>query len=437
MPFGMTLPFSKEVLNFNKPTKLMKIKFDKNLATMLFLGLVSGLPLALILSTLKALLSDKGFDLATIGFFSLVTLPYSLKIFFAPIIDSCSIPFLTKAIGQRKSWIILTQIILIIFISSLGLVTISNNIGLIATFALLVAFASASQDIVIDAYRIEIIKKEDQGLAASLYVYGYRIGLLISGAGALVLSDLMGWESVYLMMALFMFIGIITTLFADESRKNWQQKKYDFSSWFKESVLNPLYDFTQQQKWLIILAFIVCFKLGDAFAGNLTLPFLLELKFSKTEIATIVKSFGLFATLFGALAGGILVKKIGINKSLWIAAIAQMLSNLSFCYLSQVGHDLDILYLVIFVENFSGGIGDSVFVAYISGLCSLSFSATQYALLSSLATVARSTLSSTAGVFAKEFGWYNFFILSTFLAIPGLIFLFLLTIRNKSANLAS
>ncbi|MBU6338694.1 MAG: AmpG family muropeptide MFS transporter [Rickettsiales bacterium] len=410
----------------------MKVKFDKNLAAMFFLGAVCGLPLALILSTLKALLSDKGFDLATIGFFSLVTLPYTLKIFFAPIIDSCSVPFLTKILGQRKSWIVLSQMVLIIFISTLGLVTITNNISLIATFAFLVAFASASQDIVVDAYRIEIIKKEDQGLAASLYVYGYRIGMLISGAGALVLSDLIGWDAVYFMMGLFMITGIITTLFVDESRKNWQQKKYNFSVWFKESVFQPLYDFTHRKQWLVIFAFIICFKLGDAFAGNLTLPFLLELKFSKVEIATIAKSFGLFATLFGAFFGGILVKKIGINKSLWIAGFAQMMSNLSFSYLAQIGHDTNTLYFVVFIENFSGGIGDSVFVAYLSGLCNLSFSATQYAVLSSFSTIARSTFSSTAGVFAKEFGWYNFFILSTFLAIPGLIFLFLLTIKNRN-----
>ena len=321
-------------------------KFDKNLAIMFFLGSVSGLPIALILSTLKALLSDKGFDLKTIGFFSLVSLTYTLKFFFAPIIDSFGLPILTKTFGQRRSWIIFSQIILIIFISALGLVTISANLTAIAVLAFLVAFASASQDIVIDAYRIEIIKKEDQGLAAGFYVYGYRIGMLISGAGALILADLISWAAVYFIMATFMLIGIITTFFADESRKDWQQKKYSFDSWFKESVISPFVDFKNHQNWYIIFAFIVFFKLGDAFAGNMTLPFLLELTFSKIEIASIVKSFGLFATLFGVFVGGVLVKKMGVNKSLWIAGIAQMISNLAFSYLSTKGHSIDTLYFI-------------------------------------------------------------------------------------------
>ena len=405
-------------------------KFDKNLAIMFFLGSTSGLPIALILSTLKALLSDKGFDLKTIGFFSLVSLTYTLKFFFAPIIDSFGLPILTKTFGQRRSWIIFSQIILIIFISALGLVTISANLTAIAVLAFLVAFASASQDIVIDAYRIEIIKKEDQGLAAGFYVYGYRIGMLISGAGALILADLISWAAVYFIMATFMLIGIITTFFADESRKEWQQKKYSFDSWFKESVISPFVDFKNHQNWYIIFAFIIFFKLGDAFAGNMTLPFLLELTFSKIEIASIVKSFGLFATLFGVFVGGVLVKKMGVNKSLWIAGIAQMISNLAFSYLSTKGHSIDTLYFIIFIENFSGGIGDSVFVVYLSSLCSFSFSATQYALSASLATFARSTLSSFAGIFAESLGWYQFFILSTFLALPGLIFLSILTIKN-------
>ena len=405
-------------------------KFDKNLAIMFFLGSASGLPIALILSTLKALLSDKGFDLKTIGFFSLVSLTYTLKFFFAPIIDSFGLPILTKTFGQRRSWIIFSQIILIIFISVLGVVTISSNLTAIAVLAFLIAFASASQDIVIDAYRIEIIKKEDQGLAAGFYVYGYRIGMLISGAGALILADLISWAAVYFIMATFMLIGIITTFFADESRKEWQQKKYSFDSWFKESVISPFVDFKNHQNWYIIFAFIVFFKLGDAFAGNMTLPFLLELTFSKIEIASIVKSFGLFATLFGVFVGGVLVKKMGVNKSLWIAGIAQMISNLAFSYLSTKGHSIDTLYFIIFIENFSGGIGDSVFVVYLSSLCSFSFSATQYALLASLATFARSTLSSFAGIFAESLGWYQFFILSTFLALPGLIFLSILTIKN-------
>lgn len=419
--------------SYFKNSSQMK-KSYKNILIIFFLGISAGLPLALIISTLKALLLEKGFDLKTIGFFSLVSLPYSLKIFFAPIIDSCRVPFLTKIFGQRKSWIILSQIFLAVFIALLGIAGIAGNLSLIAIFAFLVAFASASQDIVIDGYRIEIIEKEDQGLAASFYVYGYRVGMLISGALALVLADLISWDAVYFLMAGFMISCIFITFFAEESRKNWQPKKENILGWFKDYVFEPLRDFTHHKRWFVVLLFIIAFKLGDAFAGNLTLPFLLELGFTKLEIASIAKTFGLFATLFGIFIGGVLVKKIGMIKSLWIAGIAQMVSNFAFSYLAQVGADPNTLYLVVFAENFSGGIGDSVFVAYLSSLCNVAFSATQYALLVSFATMARSVLASSAGIFAQDIGWYNFFILSAFLAVPGLLFLFWLTAKKIQKN---
>ena len=424
------LSFDKCKLLNVKPNNELMPKSLKNLTIIFFLGISSGLPIALILSTLKALLLEKGFDLKTVGFFSLVGLPYSLKIFFAPIIDSCPVPILTRIFGQRKSWIILTQIFLAAFIAALGIAGILANIEAIAVFATLVAFASASQDVVIDGYRVELVEKENQGIAASSYVYGYRIGMLISGAGALALSEIIGWDVIYFVMSGFMISTVFITFFADETRKNWQQKNHNFFAWFKSSVIDPFLDFAQKKHWYVILAFIVFFKLGDVFAGNLTLPFLLEIGFSKIEIASIVKTFGLFATLFGVFVGGVLVKKLGITKSLWIAGIAQMISNLTFSYLSQIGHDTSLLYLVIFIENLSGGIGDSVFVAYLSGLCNVAFSATQYALLASCATLARSLLSSSAGVFAQTLGWYNFFIFSTFLALPGLLFLLWLTAKK-------
>lgn len=404
--------------------------FNKKVATIFFLGIASGLPLALILSTLKALLVDKGFDIATIGFLSLVTLPYSLKIFFAPIIDSFTVPFLTKHLGQRRSWIIITQIVIIISIALLGIFGEKGDLLAITLCSFLLAFASASQDIVIDGYRIELFEKENQGIAASFYTYGYNIGLLIAGAFALFLSDNVNWKIVYFVMSLFMMIGVIATLFADETRKNWQKKEYHFIEWCQNYIIAPLADFIKKPHWYFIIAFIIFFKLGDVFAGTLTVPFLLEIGFSKTEIASIVKTFGLVATLVGVFCGGVLVKKIGTYKSLWIAGTAQMLSNLAFSYLAYVGHSEQTLYFVIFVENFSGGIGNAVFIAYLSILCNISFSATQYATLASFASLSRSVFSSSAGLFAASLGWYKFFIFSTFLAIPGLIFLFILR-KNK------
>lgn len=406
-------------------------KLHKNFFIIFFLGVSAGIPLALILSTLKATLLEQGFDLKTIGFFALISLPYSIKFLFAPIIDSYRLPILSKIFGQRRSWIILTQFLLASFIFALGSSLIFSNLNLIVIFAFLIAFSSASQDVVIDAYRIELLKKEDQGLAASFYVYGYRIGMLLSGALALALAEFYSWHLVYYLIAIFMILAIFITLIANETKNNLQKPAASFFIWFDEFVISPFKDFSKKNNYLAILAFIILFKFCDAFAGNLTTPFLLDIGFSKIQIAGIVKTFGLFATLFGVFIGGILVKKLGINKSLWIAALAQMISNFSFAIIAHIGNDVNLLYGAIFIENLSGGIGDSVFIAYLSSLCSLKFAATQYALLSSLASFARSALSSPGGIIAQKFGWIYFFIFSALLAIPGLIFLFWLTKRKR------
>lgn len=412
---------------------LKKIKFNNNFIVIFFLGFSSGLPIALILSTLKAFLTDKGFDIKTIGFLSLVTIPYSIKFLFAPFIDSMSLPFLTKRIGQRKSWILINQVFLAVTIFFLGQSTEIADIKLIALFASLVAFFSASQDVVIDAYRIELFESQDQGLAASFYTFGYRIALLISGAFALFLADQVDWIATYNSMSLIMILCVLILVFSKETRIKFHSNNHNFILWLRQFVVSPLKDFTKKTGWLIILLLIIFFKLGDIFASSLTMPFLLELGFSKTEIAKIVKTFGLVATLLGAAFGGIMVKKIGIKKSLWIAIIVQMMSNLAFAYLANVGYNIQILYLTIFAENFSSGIGDAVFVAYLSSLCNIKFSATQYATLSSFASLSRSLISSSSGIAASYLGWINFFIFSTFLSIPTLLFLFIVN-RIKNNN---
>jgi PAT family beta-lactamase induction signal transducer AmpG len=399
----------------------------KNFVIIFFLGFSSGLPLALIMSTLQALLFEYGVNLKTIGLFSLVSIPYNFKVAFAPIIDSFGLFYLSKKLGQRRSWMIATQLLLAIFIASIGIFAGSGNVMLIAIFALLVAFSSASQDLVIDAYRIELIKKEDQGFAATYYIYGYRIAIIIATAGALILSNLFSWNIVYLIMASLTSIGMITVLCADDTRKNWVTKNYNFVSWFKNAVTSPLKDLIKRPKWYLILIFIICFKLSDAFAGSLTMSFLLDLQFSKLEIASIVKTFGLVATLLGAFAGGAIIKKIGINKAILIALIMQMASNLGFCYQAIIGYNTTSLYAVIFAENFSGGIGDAALIAYLSSLCNIMFSATQYSLLMSLASLGRSFFSSSAGVLASKFGWVNFFMFSILLSIPSLLVLFILS----------
>jgi PAT family beta-lactamase induction signal transducer AmpG len=412
----------------------MKKSFTSDIAIIFFLGIVSGLPLALILSTLKVFLVDLNVDIKTIGLFSLIALPYSLKFLWAPIVDSISLPILTKNLGKRRSWIILTQFLLIAAIAALGVFEGSNVIN-IAIIAMLIAVFSATQDMAIDAYRIEKIKLENQGIAASFYVYGYRIGMLISGAFALILSEKMSWDKVYYIIAAIMFIGVLTTLLAKENLSPATKSSDSFVGWFKVSALAPIVDFLKRKNWYLIFSFVILFKLCDAFAGSLTLPFLIEIGFSKVEIATIVKTFGLFATLSGALLGGILIKKIGLIKSLWIAGISQALSNLAFYYQATIGYDAHSLYGVIFVENFSGGIGDAVFVAYLSSLCNVAFTATQYAILVSFASMGRSVLSSSAGVFVAGFGWAKFFLFSSTLALPALILLFLLNRAQPKPHL--
>lgn len=417
--------------NIKKNNKVKKSLLYKSFLTMFFLGIASGLPLSLILSTLKALLIEKGFDIKMVGFFALATIPYSLKFLYAPIIDSCKIPLLTKMIGHRKSWIIAMQLLLVIFISLLGFSTIFNNILYISIFALLCAFASASQDIVIDGYRIELFDNDDQGLASGFYIYGYRIGLIISGAGALVLASFYEWNVVYYLMAAILFCAIIVTLFIKETRSNFQKSYKSFSSWFRKFIVIPLSDIIiRKENSYLILSLIFFFKLSDAFAGNLILPFLLNIGYTKIQIAGVLKTFGLFAILFGVLAGGLLIKKFSIHNILWLSLIVQMLSNLGFSYLANIDINIKVLYIVVFCENFSGGIGDATLVAYLSSLCNKKYGATQYALLFSFAAIARTIFSSSAGVYAENLGWYQFFIFSTILTIPALIFLYFLS-RKK------
>ncbi len=415
-----TLFINSIFLMLNSLKKILK----SDILIIFFLGFSSGLPLALILSTLKIFLVDLKFDIKIIGLFSLIALPYGLKFLWAPILDSIDLPFLNKNLGRRRSWIIINQVLLVVCIASLGIFA-DSGISTIALIAMLIAVFSATQDMAIDAYRIEKVKAEDQGIATSFYVYGYRIGMLVSGAFALVLSEKISWDKVYYILAAVMLIGVLTTLCARE-KKQEPRKSENFLSWLKSAVIDPVLDFFKRQNWYLIFPFIILFKLCDAFAGSLTLPFLVEIGFSKFEIAAIVKTFGLFATLSGALLGGILVKKIGMIRSLWIAAILQALSNLAFAYQALIGYNPTSLYFVIFIENFSGGIGDAVFVAYLSSLCNVSFTATQYAILISFASIGRALLASSAGFIVANLGWINFFCFSTILVLPALVLLSLL-----------
>ncbi len=421
----------KNILNFETESGwslILALKF----MVIFLLGVSAGIPLAVVLSTIKAFLYEKGLSIELIGFIGVISVAYSIKFVFAPFLDSIKVFFLSGRIGFRKSWIVLLQFIMAISILLIGIFGKDDQIGLIISLTALTAVASACQDVVIDGYRIELFEKRDQGLAASFYIFGYRFGLLISGAFALYIADVFGWQTSFIMISSVIFAILIITLFVFETRRGFESKSSNFKDWFLNFALEPLRDFVKNNNFIIIAILILSFKLADSFAGSITIPFLLEIGYSKTQIAAIVKTFGIFATLFGVFVGGLIIKSIGIFKCLVIATFMQSLSNLAFAYLANTGSVESTLYVVIFAENFSGGIGDAVFVAYLSSLCNIRFSATQYAILTSVASVSRALLASTSGLVVAQIGWYQFFIFSTFLAIPTLICLFL--IYNKRAK---
>ena len=406
--------------------KVATIFKDRNLFNVFILGIASGLPIVLVLSTLSVWLKEIGISKTAIGLFALTTTPYTLKFLWSPFIDGIRIPLLYEKFGIRKSWLIVTQIFLFIWISLLAVSNPENSLKFTAICTLMVAFLSATQDIVIDAYRIEILEKEKQGLGSTVLVYGYRIGMLISGALALILAEYMSFVSVYLIMALCFLLFALFSSILPASKKSDKQKFSTYSDWIKYHIIAPFKDFLKRDNWLFIILFIILFKLGDAFAGIMTNPFLLELGFTKADIALYVKTFGLFATLFGTLIGGIICAKYSMKVSLLFAGTIQMLTNLIFCLQAIIGNSKIMLSFTIGAENLAGGIGTVAFVAYISNLCNVKYTATQYALLSSLSAIARTWFSSSSGWFSDQMNWVEFFLFSTVLAVPGIIMIFLL-----------
>ena len=398
---------------------------NKDMIAMFFMGLACGFPFALTASTLKAWLGDYNISMREVGAFAFVAIPYSLKFLWSPIIDGIHLPFLSKKMGHRRSWLLVIQIALIISIFLLSQSHPEKSLFYCAVIATIVSFFSASQDIVVDAYRIERLKPEDQSMGVTFYIYGYRIGLYIAGAVLLIVADYINWEYAYYAGAVIMMLSIIVTLFvADAAHHN----KYDEVSGYKEHlykvVVEPFANFMETKGWYYFIFFVVLFKLGDALAGNLTIPFLIKIGFSKTNIAIIVKTYGLPATLLGAFLGGLIVHRYGLIKSLLFAGVIQMLSNIMFIVQDHFGNNEMILIATITIENVSGSIGDVVFIGYISKLCNFRFAATQYALLSAIATTGRNIISGSSGFVVDHYGWTTFFIVSIVMAIPGLLLIF-------------
>lgn len=395
------------------------------LGAILALGFASGLPLALTASTLAVLLVENGIDKTTIGLFAAVATPYSLKFLWAPLVDTLPFPLLTRILGRRRGWLIGTQILLALAIIALGAYDVSVNPFVTAWLAFLVAALSATQDIVVDAYRVEMLPPEQQGNGAAVSMFGYRIGMLVSSAGALLLAEHSGWAFTYTVMAALLGIGAAATLLAGEP-KNTHRSTPSTRPSLREAVIMPFKDFMNREQWVTILLFIFLFKFGDAFIGIMTNPFLLELGFTKTEIAEVVKIYGLIATLAGGFFGGWLVQRYGMWWPLMIGGILQAVTNLPFAYLALEGHDMTLLAIAVAADNFYGGMASTAIVAYLSSLCNIRYTATQYALLSSLAALARTLFSTPAGAVAESIGWPAFFIASTFMAIPGLVLLWML-----------
>lgn len=406
----------------------------------LFLGFSSGLPLALTGQTLSVWLKEDGLSLGAIGLFALVGLPYVLKFVWAPLFDAVSVPLLGRLLGRRRGWLVTTQFLLIAAIVALASNDPVANTGLTAVLALVVAFCSASQDVIIDAFRIESLEQDDQAAGMANYVAGYRVAMLISTFGVFELADwfqrsgaegVAGWFLAYAIMAMLIGIGVITILFSREPGGRVSHAA-DLAGRFKEAVIDPFLDFMAKPYWLLILVFVLFFKFGDAFAGIMTAPFVLDIGFDKTDYGRVVKVFGFFATLLGGFTGGYVHRLFAANlTSLWFAGIVQMLSNLMFVWLAMVGANYGALVATIAVENFTGGFGTVIFVAYLSSLCSnKSYTATQYALLSALAAFGRTILSSPSGFLAETMGWPGFFLLTTVAAVPGLALLWVLSRRT-------
>ncbi len=388
--------------------------FSGRMLVALIMGFACGLPLLLTISVLQAWMQEEGVDLTVIGMMALVGLPYTLKFLWAPFLDRFTLPFL----GRRRGWLLIFQVALIFSISGLGLTDPANNPWMVAFAAFLVTFFSASQDIVVDAYRREDFPDEELGLASSLYINGYRVGMLLASGGGLIMADRMPFSSVYIIMAACMLPGLVTTLLAHEPKIT-----HGTPGSMREAVFDPMVEYFSRQGAIWILAFILFYKMGDTMAGAMTTPFYLDIGFSKTEIGTIVKLFGFWATIAGALIGGVLMLRLGINRSLWVFGFLQAISTACFAILARIGPSVAVLSGVIAFENLSSGMGTAAYAAFMASITNKKFTATQYALLTSLMGIPRVVASAPTGFFAKNLGWEGFFIACTVIAVPGMLLL--------------
>jgi PAT family beta-lactamase induction signal transducer AmpG len=407
----------------------LRVYREPRMLAVLFMGFSSGLPLPLTFGTLSFWLAETGISRTSIGLFALIGISYSFKFLWSPFIDRLPLPWMTRRLGRRRGWALTLQALLALAILALGLTDPRTDAGLVALCAVIVAFLSASQDIVIDAYRIELLKPEEQGAGAAATQWGYRFGMIASSAGALFAAEFGGWSVAFAIMAALMGVGMLTVWLTPEpvhSAAALAPMPGDTASermlaWIQRAVIAPFADFMTRPGWIAILVFVVLYKFGDALAGVMANPFYVAMGFTKLEVASISKVFGVVATLAGLAVGGITVYRLGLYQALLACGVLQAISNLMYALQSIVGHDVTMLTVTIGIENFTGGMGSAAFVAYLSSLCNVAFTATQYALLSSLATVGRTTLSASGGWLSDQLDWVAFFTLTTLAAIPGIL----------------
>ncbi len=410
---------------------------------MLFLGFSAGLPLLLVGGTFSAWLRDIGVELAAIGFLSWVGIAHSIKIFWAPLVDRASLPLLTRWFGRRRAWMLLAQCVIAAALAGMALTDPRENLTLVAIWAVLAAFGSATQDVAVDAYRVEAEAKHRQAAMAATYVAGYRVAVLVATAGVLHLADIMSWSAAYGAMALFMGVGLITTLIIAEpevtltdSTMRLEQRVSDYlastahagrrravTAWFIGAIICPFAEFFQRfgKAALVILLFVATFRVSDIFMGAMANPFYLDLGFTKAQIANIASMFGLAMTLGGAAVGGVLVARFGIAPILMFTVFMAPATNLTFAWLATIGPQEYGLVFAIIADNVTGGMAVSVFIAYLSSLVNTAYTATQYALFSSLMTLPGQFFAGFTGVLAASVGWTNFFMITALTGVPAII----------------
>ncbi|RLA08777.1 MAG: AmpG family muropeptide MFS transporter [Gammaproteobacteria bacterium] len=398
--------------------QIIKSLFNRRMLICVFTGFASGLPLYVVYTLLPAWLRSEGVSLTNIGFFALVGTPYTWKFFYSPLIDRYPLPFL----GIRRGWMFITQIILFFIIAAFGWFEPNISLWSIAVLAFALALFSASLDIVLDAYRRELLPDSELGLGNSIHVNAYRVAGLIPGSLALILSDHLSWEWVYFIVALFILPGIFMTLFIKEL-----EHKNKTPNTLKDAIVLPFIDFftrngVKQALW--VLAFMLFYKLGDSMATALSTPFYLDLGFTKTQIGIVAKNAALWPMVIGGMAGGLLMVKIGINKALWLFGFVQIITIGGFVVLAEVGNNLAVLAVVIAFEYLGVGLGTAAFVAFIARSTNKTFVVTQFALLTALTALPRTFANSITGIMVDYMGWSNFFWVCIFLAIPGMLMLF-------------